>query len=87
MNPVTTLGRLLVSAKAELDPGVYTIVKKKYIRETKIKLKTGVKEHREEVDKLMECRPFTLGTRKESATDRWKSAITDHAINQNHVID
>ena len=29
---------------------------------------------------MMEGRPFTQGTRKESETDQWKSAVSDHAI-------
>ena len=63
---------------------VYTIgcskCEKTCIRETKRKLKTRVKEHREEVDKLMEGRSFTGGARKKSENDRRKSAIMDHAI-------
>ena len=47
----------------------------------------SVIEHREEVDKLMEGRSFTVSARKESETDRWKSAIMDHAIKENDAID
>ena len=93
MKPLATLRRLLVSTKDKVDlgEGVATIgcsnCEKQYIGETKRKLKTRVKEHSEDVDKLMEGRAFTRGTRKESETDRWKSAIMDHAIKENHVID
>ena len=55
--------------------GVYTIwcsnYEKKYIGEINRRLKNRVKEHREEVDKLMEGRSFIRGARKESETDQW----------------
>ena len=59
---------------------------KTYLGETKRMLMTIVKEHREEVDKLMEGRSFTRAARKESETGQWKSAIMDHASKEIHVI-
>ena len=93
MRPHTTLRRLLVRPKDKVEPreGVYTIdcknCEKKYVGETKRMLKTRVKEHREEVEKVDKGRSYTRETRKQSETDRWKSAITDHVCQNNHVID
>jgi len=59
-----------------------------YVGETGRKLGLRMKEHRKEVDS------FTAGTqtrasqvRDSSVTHNHKSAITDHAVEQNHVID
>ena len=92
MKPHTTLRQLLVSPKDKTDPkeGVYTIdcqnCELKYVGETKRKLKVRVKEHKEEVEKTMSEKKYTRASRKQSETDRWKSAITDHACQLNHVI-
>ena len=50
-------------------------------------MKTRMKEHRKEVDKLMEGRCFIRGARNESKTDWWIAAVTDHAIKDDYVID
>ena len=92
MRPHTTLRQLLVHPKDKVDPGegVYTIdcgnCEKKYIGETKRKLCVRVKEHREDVEKIDTGRSFTRDARKQSETERHKSAITDHVCTSNHVI-
>ena len=93
MKPHTTLRRLLVSPKDKNDPreGVYMIDCKscdqKYIGETKRLLKTRVKEHREEVERLDTGRIFTRGASQEVKDTLHKSAITDHVMQLNHVMD
>ena len=93
MKPHTTLRNILVHPKDKLDPreGVYRIdcmnCKKCYIRETKRKLATRVKEHRKEVEKLDKGRSFTRDSKKQALNERSKSAITDHVTQEKHVID
>ena len=92
MRPHTTLRRLLVSPKDKLEPGdgVYSIDCKncegRYIGETKRKLKVRVKEHREEAEKISGGMRFTRGSKKLSEKERWSSAITDHIVHKNHVM-
>ena len=79
----TTLQRLLVRYKDKIDPemGIYTIDKgcgkKTYVGETMRNLKTRVKEHRQEIDKIAQVRSFIREMRKQSETDMW-TAITPH---------
>ena len=57
-----------------------------YVGETSRKFGLGIKEHKKEVDS------FTAGTQTRASRARessvtHKSAITDHAVEENHVID
>mgnify|MGYP001545966652 CR=1 FL=1 len=93
MKPHTTLRRLLVHPKDKLEAGdgVYSIDCKncsgKYIGETKRKLNTRVKEHRDEAEKVGSSLPFTRANRKQSQSQQWSSAITDHTVQNNHIMD
>ena len=55
--------------------------------ETKRVLTSRVKEHREEVEKLSLGVPFTRGNRRQSEKERSRSAITDHVLQSNHIMD
>ena len=93
MKPHSTLKSLLVHPKDKTDPkeGVYTIdckgCDKKYIGETKRKLKVRVKEHRSEAEKVSETNVYTRDKKRQSQSEMWGSALTDHAVKENHVID
>ena len=93
MKPHSTLRTILVHPKDKTDPkeGVYTIdcagCPKKYVGETKRKLKVRVKEHRTETEKVNNGTRYTRDRRRQSETEIWGSAITDHAMKENHVID
>ena len=93
MKPHSTLRTILVHPKDKTDPkeGVYTIdcagCPKKYVGETKRKLKVRVKEHRTETEKVNNGTRYTRDRRRQSETEMWGSAITDHAMKENHVID
>jgi hypothetical protein len=95
MRPHTTLRRLLVHPKDKVDKQkqcgvVYEVpcknCDKSYIGETGRQLGQRVKEHREEVEKETSG-VQTRTRRKESSSLLHKSAITDHAAANNHVID
>ena len=83
---------LLVHPKDKTDPkeGVYTIdcagCPKKYVGETKRKLKVRVKEHRTETEKVIGTRDIR-DRKRQSETEMWGSAITDNAMKENHIID
>ena len=93
MKPHSTLRTLLVHPKDKSDPkeGVYTIgcagCPKKYVGETKRKLKVRVKEHRTEAEKVTNGTRYTRDRKRQSQTEMWGSAITDHTMKENHVID
>ena len=93
MKPHSTLKSLLVHPKDKTDnkEGVYTIdckgCDKKYIGETKRKLKVPVKEHRSEAEKVSETTVYTRDRKRQSQSEMWGSALTDHAVKENHVID
>ena len=93
MKPHSTLRTILVHPKDKTDPkeGVYTIdcagCPKKYVGETKRKLKVRVKEYRTETEKVNNGTRYTRDRRRQSETEMWGSAITDHAMKENHVID
>ncbi|XP_072039314.1 uncharacterized protein [Amphiura filiformis] len=96
MKPNTSLRKLLVHPKDKIDPldktdCIYEIPCKNcyctYVGETGRKLNTRLKEHQKETEKVERGKKnFTRQTRKESVTEQSKSAIADHAIQQNHVI-
>ena len=58
-----------------------------YLGEMKRKLKARVKEHKDEVVKINKDKHYTRSGKKESEKERWSSAITDHTVKQNHVMD
>ena len=59
---------------------------KVYVGETKRTLQKKVNEHRKEVEVLEKSMVFTRNRRKDSMTERHKSAITDHVAQENHNI-
>ena len=93
MKPHSTLKSLLVHPKDKTDPkeGVYTIdckgCDKKYVGETKRKLKVRVKEYRSEAEKVSKSTVYTRDRKRQSQSEMWGSALTDHAAKENHVID
>ena len=59
----------------------------KYVSDTKRLLKIRVREHKDEVEKIGYGMPFTRRNRNTSETKRYKSAITDHVVKKEHVMD
>ena len=57
-----------------------------YIGETGRAFGVRLQEHRQEVTQR-DVRAYTRSTSKSAATEQNKSAVTDHAISLNHVID
>ena len=47
----------------------------------------GVKEHRSETEKVSKGTNYTRDKKKLSQREMWGSAITDHAMQENHLID
>ena len=95
MRPHTTLRRLLVQPKdkVELEEQgelVYQIPCKncgaEYIGETGRLLKTRLEEHRKDVDNTKKDK-YTRSGKKRLMSTINKSALTDHATTENHIID
>ena len=96
MKPHSSLRKQLVHPKDKIDPlektdCIYEIPCKNYaysyIGETGRKFTTCLKEHKKEVEKLeSKNKNFTRQTRKQSVGEQNKSAIADHALQNNHVI-
>ena len=95
MRPHTTLRRLLVHPKdkVELEEQgelVYQIPCKncvaEYIGETGRLLKTRLEEHRKKVDNKKKEK-YTRGGKERLMSTINKSALTDHATTENHIID
>ncbi len=95
MRPHTTLRRLLVHPKDKEEPKeqgdlVYRVPCKScdsaYIGETGRLFKTRLEEHVKDLENTPK-EQYTRGERKKSESIMHKSAITDHAIRANHVID
>ena len=95
VRPYNTLRQFLVHPKdktSKEDNGelVYQIpckmCEKVYIGETGRQLKTRLEEHRKEVNAVTK-NTYTRSTRKQSEGTVHKSAITDHATTENHIID
>ena len=95
MHPHTTLRRLLVHPKdkVELEEQgelVYQIPCKncgaEYIGETGRLLKTRLEEHRKDVDNTKKDK-YTRSGKKKFMSTIHKSALTDHATTENHIID
>jgi hypothetical protein len=94
MKPHCTLRNLLVHPKDKRDPlqtaeAIYEIpcksCPKTYIGETGRLFSTRLKEHKTEAEKACN-KSFTRSQRKQSTSDIYKSAITEHAASNNHVI-
>ena len=94
MSPHNTLRRELVHPKDKREPynttnAIYETPCKNcrlvYVGETGRKFGTRLEEHKTEVEKV--CNKIaTRAGRKESLSNVHKSAITDHAVDKNHVI-
>ena len=95
MRPANKLRNILVHPKdkvEELDKGqgVYKVpclsCPAVYIGETSRRLGTRIDEHKKDCDKI-QPQKFTRAQKQESKQTYNKSAITDHAGRENHVID
>ena len=93
--PAEKLGQKLFKLKDKADPtkrahSIYQIscknCEKVYIGETSRPLYVRRKEHQSETEKTIEATNFTR-QRKSSIPNDFKSAITEHAASENHLID
>jgi hypothetical protein len=94
MRPHTTLRNILVHPKDKPERDsigncVYKIpcqaCEKVYIGETGRSFGTRMKEHKKEVDDIGDT-AFTCAPQRRASKDYNKSAITDHASQNNHII-
>ena len=87
MKPHSTLKSLLVHPKDKTDPkeGENTTdckgCDKKSTGEMKRKLKVRAKEHQSEAEKVSEAVVYTRDRKRQSQSEMWGSALTDHAAN------
>ena len=95
VQPHTTLRRVLVHPKDKIYKRkkggvVYKIPCKHcaevYVGETGRQFGVRMAEHRKETEKILD-RNFTRATSRASASEYHKSAITDHACQNNHITD
>ena len=95
MKPYCTLRQMLVHWKDKRDPLNTTEViycvpcknsKETYIGETGRKFGKRLEEHRAEAEKVA-TDVRTIATKQASQSKKHKSAITDHVVDLNHVID
>ena len=95
VKPHTNLRNMLVHTKDKLDikdkvDVVYEIpcesCTKTYVGETCRKFETRRDEHKKETDKKMASQKYTRASRKQSFDMEFKSAVAEHAVTQNHVI-
>ena len=96
VKPHTTLRKMLVHPKDKRDPltttdCVYELpcsnCKSSYIGETGRRFSTRLSEHKRETEKLeAENKNFTRQARKQSLSEQSRSAVADHAVQNNHVI-
>ena len=96
MSPHATLRKLLVHPKDKRDPlsttgCIYEVpcanCNESYVGEIGRRLETRLNEHKKETEKVEKSkRNFTRQTRKQSESEQSKSAIADHAVQHNHVI-
>jgi len=93
--PHTTMRQLMVHPKDKVEKNeasgvIYEIpccnCKSVYIGETARHLKIRIQEHKKEVDNITSTMSKTRTGRKTSSSTLHKSAITDHSVQQNHVI-
>ena len=96
MKPVSTLRNILVHPKDKRSMEdqcnvIYKIpcksCKSSYIGQTGRNFGYRLKEHRQDVDRTTAQKRFTRAEKKASLTEFNKSAITDHAVRENHIID
>jgi len=96
MRPHMTLRNLLVKPKDQIEKmentGVVYKVKckgcdKVYVGETARQLRVRIGEHQKDVNTSCNSRKYTRSARKESESVFNKSALTDHVMQENHVID
>ena len=91
MKPWVTLKNVLVHPKDREDKEQTTdkvpcaSCEKTYIGETGRKLGVRLQEHRSEVESKMN-RAFTRSHRSSSSAESNRSALTDHTVQENHVI-
>ena len=91
MRPVKTSRSLLIDKreKEEVTDCVYKVPcsnsEMTYIGETGGKFGTRLKEHKTEVE-VKTSKPFTKSQRLSSLSEQDKSALTDYASHDNHVI-
>ena len=95
VKPHCTFWRLLVHPKDKVRTlkkanCVYRIpcksCDKSYVGETGRSLDIRMEEHRKDADKS-ESRPYTRSSKSLAASEIHKSAITDHVVTDNHVMD
>ena len=95
MKPHNTLKNILVHPKDKREAAktcecIYEIpcknCNKTYIGETGRAFGTRLEEHKSEAEKMAK-KKFTRATRKDSLDETFKSAVTDHVAQDNHVID
>ena len=95
MKPYNTLKHLLVHPKDKRDTAkttdcVYQIpcqsCDKVYVGETGRLFETRLNEHKKDAEKVSQ-KKYTRANRKDSATEKHKSAITNHIAQENHTID
>ena len=97
VKPLKTVRNYLVRPKDKREKGetsevVYEIpcknCDKSYIGETKRRLDVRISEHKKETEEQTSSHAqFTRATRKSSVTEIHKSAVCEHAVKENHVID
>ena len=94
---IGTLKSLWSTLRTKTDPkdsskdSVYTVDRKgcdkKYVGETKRKLKVPVKEHQTETEKVSKTVMHTIDRKRQSQSEMWDSGVTDHSVKENHVTD
>ena len=96
MKPVTTVKSLLVHPKdkRELEDTSGVIYKipcascnASYIGETSRNFGYRLKEHKKDVESVSSKKIYTRAGRTASLSEFNKSAVTDHAVKENHIID
>ena len=94
VKPQTTLRQVLVHPKDKVEKQkkagvVYKIpcsqCEKVYIGETGRQLGTRITEHRKEAEKISD-KNFARSTLRASTNEHYKSAITDHVCQNNHIM-
>ena len=96
IRPHSTLRQMLVHPKDKRDPAtttdcVYEIpcanCNRSYIGETGRRFSTRLNEHMKETQKMEASKKnYTRQSRKQSESEQSKSAVADHAVQNNHVI-
>ena len=93
--PFQKLRDLLVHPKDKLKPleqsgVIYKVPCKQcdsvYVGETGRVLSVRIKEHESEVSKVSNSRRFTRLSSSQATQEHWKSALTDHVMVHNHII-